>query len=64
MLDDAQELTNPAVLAELDHVLAHLPPKVRVVIAARWDPPLQLRRLRMEGRLVDLRGDDLSYYSI
>lgn len=61
VLDDAQELTNPAVLAELDHVLAHLPPKVRVVIAARWDPPLQLRRLRMEGRLVDLRGDDLAF---
>lgn len=61
VLDDVQELTNPALLAELDHVLAHLPPKVRVVIAARWDPALQLRQLRMDGRLVDLRVDDLAF---
>lgn len=61
VLDDAHVLNNLALLSELDRLLLELPASVRVLIAARWDPPLELRRLRMDGRLVEVRGDELAF---
>jgi LuxR family maltose regulon positive regulatory protein len=61
VLDDAHVLSNVALLDELDHLLHELPARARVLVAARWDPTLQLRRLRMEGRLVEVRADELAF---
>jgi len=61
VLDDLHRITEAAVLALLDYLLAHLPPPVRVVIATRADPPLSLARLRARGQLAELRLADLRF---
>ena len=38
-----------------------LPTRVRMVVTSRWDPPWPLTRLRLDGRLVELRGQDLAF---
>ncbi len=61
MLDDAHVLTNSALSRDVGLLVAHLPENVRFMIGARWDPPLPLRQLRMEGRLVQIRATDLAF---
>ncbi len=46
----------PAVMSAL---IAALPPRVRLVLASRSDPVFPLGRLRVQGRLLELRQDDL-----
>lgn len=40
-------------------LLDHMPPTVRLVIASRTEPPLQLARLRVRGQLTELDSNDL-----
>ncbi|CCH77636.1 putative LuxR family transcriptional regulator [Nostocoides japonicum T1-X7] len=61
VLDDAQRLTDPAVLAGLDLLLADPPPGLGVVLVARWDPPVSLHRLRLAGLLHEVRAADLAF---
>jgi LuxR family transcriptional regulator, maltose regulon positive regulatory protein len=49
VLDDFQEVLDDAVAADLDALLQHPPPALRVLIASRRDPPLRLGRLRVGG---------------
>ena len=48
----------PAVMTAL---IGALPPGVRLVLAGRSDPPFPLGRLRVQGRLVELRQADLGF---
>jgi LuxR family maltose regulon positive regulatory protein len=61
ILDDVQELTGASVLQELEFLLRHAPPQLRLVLATRVDPPLPLQRLRIGGQLAQLRAADLAF---
>jgi LuxR family maltose regulon positive regulatory protein len=60
VLDNAHELTDPAVLAGLDVLIRHAPPALRLVLCARVPPALQLARLRVSGELADIATHDLA----
>ncbi len=60
VLDDADLVTNEGVLADLGRLLARLPDRCRAVVATRRDLPTGVGRLRVEGRLVELRSADLA----
>lgn len=61
VLDDAQELTSPDALATLSHLVDRAPMNLDLVIATRADPPLGLARLRLAGRIGEIRGADLAF---
>jgi LuxR family maltose regulon positive regulatory protein len=61
MLDDVHELTEPRVLDGIELLLRHAPPRLRLVLSSRADPPLPLHRLLVSGRLTQLRGADLAF---
>jgi LuxR family maltose regulon positive regulatory protein len=49
VLDDYHVIESPEIHEGVAFLLEHLPPRVRVVIAGRADPPLPLTRLRSRG---------------
>ncbi len=61
ILDDFHELHSPRVSEQLDLLLRHGPDKLRLVIVGRADPQLSLHRLRLEGRMAELRCADLAF---
>ncbi|MGB3686391.1 MAG: LuxR C-terminal-related transcriptional regulator [Ornithinimicrobium sp.] len=60
VLDDAHRVTNPAVLDDFGELLGRLPSNCRAVLSTRWDLPVGVARLRAQGRLVEVRWDDLA----
>jgi LuxR family maltose regulon positive regulatory protein len=60
VLDDVHELTAPEALQALDQLVHRASAQLSVVIATRADPPLPLRRLAVEGRLHQIRTDELA----
>ena len=61
VFDDLHLVTNTTLLSELEQLIERLPDNVRLVLATRWDPPMRLGWLRLEGRLVEVRGADLAF---
>ena len=61
VLDDFHEVTDPVVLEELTDLVRNLPEQCHLIIGSRRDPAIALHRLRMEGRLREVRGADLSF---
>ena len=61
VLDDYHMISTPEIHESVTLLLERLPPRVRVVIASRVDPPLPLGRLRVGGRLVEVRARDLRF---
>ncbi|GAA3080882.1 LuxR C-terminal-related transcriptional regulator [Pseudonocardia yunnanensis] len=61
VLDDLQELTAPRPLRELARLVARRPAGLRLVLSSRVDPPLALPRLRQEGRLHEIRAEQLRF---
>ena len=62
VVDDAHLLAElPEMVLDAATLLAGLPPNVRVVLGARWDPDVGLHRLRVERRLVEVRAADLAF---
>lgn len=61
VLDDVHELTGPAPLHGLEVLVRDRPANLRLVLAARTDPPLPLGRMRLHGELLDVRADDLRF---
>ena len=61
VLDDYHLVSEPAVHALVAYVIEHAPPFCHVVVATRADPPLPLARLRVRGKLVELRAADLRF---
>ena len=61
MLDNTQDLTDPAAVDGLRSLLRDRPPHVRVVLAGRRDPPIHRGRLRAEGSLVEVRAEQLRF---
>lgn len=60
-LDDFDRLTSADAYRVLAYLLAHLPPNLHVVIAARTPPALPYARLRAQRRLLHLRAADLAF---
>jgi LuxR family maltose regulon positive regulatory protein len=61
VLDDFHTIDNAAIHEAIRTLVAHQPPRMRLVIVTREDPPLPLARLRAGGHLVDLRAADLRF---
>lgn len=61
VLDDVHELVDPDVVHGI-RILARIkPPTVHLVLAGRHELPLSLPRLRLGGRLLELRSADLTF---
>ena len=61
VLDDVHELTDTRVLHGIEFLVRHAPPQLRLMLAARSDPPLPLHRLLLNGTLTQLRAADLAF---
>jgi LuxR family transcriptional regulator, maltose regulon positive regulatory protein len=61
VLDDYHVIQNEEIHEAIRFLLDHVPRSLRLVIATRSDPPLQLPRLRARGDLTEIRSDDLRF---
>ena len=61
VLDDLHLLTDPKVLDGLDYVLRNTGSGLRLLVAARMDPPLPLHRYRLAGELTEIGASDLAF---
>jgi LuxR family maltose regulon positive regulatory protein len=59
-LDDLHDAASPELVADLELLAEHAPASLRLVVATRVDPPLRLERLRLAGRLREVRAADLA----
>jgi LuxR family maltose regulon positive regulatory protein len=60
VLDDFHEVVD-AVHEDLERLLRFPPPALRLVIVTRADPPIGLGRLRLDGRLTEIRAAELNF---
>jgi LuxR family maltose regulon positive regulatory protein len=63
ILDDYQTIKNQSIHKALSFLIDNLPANMHPVITSRFDPPLNLARLRSRGQLTELRADDLRFTS-
>jgi LuxR family maltose regulon positive regulatory protein len=61
VLDDLHEIGDTPALHDLDRLLRHPSPALRLVISTRVDPPLRVGRLRVAGDLAEIRDSDLAF---
>jgi LuxR family transcriptional regulator, maltose regulon positive regulatory protein len=61
VLDDYHVIEAEPVHASVRFLVEHRPPRLRLVLASRTDPPLPLARLRARGQLTELRAADLRF---
>lgn len=61
VLDGLECITNADTFLLLGLLLEYSPPPLCVVMCTRRDPPLHLSRLRAQGRLAELRVEDLAF---
>jgi LuxR family transcriptional regulator, maltose regulon positive regulatory protein len=61
VLDDVQVIDGGPALQSLDTLLRHLPKRLSVMLGARFDPPLPIGRLVLEGRAAQIRFADLAF---
>jgi LuxR family transcriptional regulator, maltose regulon positive regulatory protein len=61
VLDDIHELGSGEALRQLELLVMRAPPQLRFVLATRHDLRLGLHRLRLEGKVTEIRADDLRF---
>lgn len=61
ILDNFHVITNPEVHRTVAYLLEHLPPNLRLIIAGQTLPSLPMARLRVRGRLNQIRGTELAF---
>jgi LuxR family maltose regulon positive regulatory protein len=61
VLDDYHLIESWPIHEGIAYLLDHLPPRLRLIISSRGDPPLPVARLRGSGQLAELRGADLRF---
>ena len=59
VFDDFQYITNDEALSVINALIAHPPTDVRLIIASRSRPPLDVGRLRLNGELLELDASAL-----
>lgn len=61
VLDDLHEVTSPTVHAGLLRLIERPLTVLALVVTTRRDPPWPLARLRLNGRIAELRDEDLAF---
>ena len=61
VLDDYHLLTAESIQGFIAFLIDHQPSQLCLVLVTRADPPLPLARLRAQGRLVELRQNELCF---
>jgi len=61
VIDDLHELHAEEAIHHLEGLLGSAPPELRFVLLTRRDLRLGLHRLRVEGELTEIRGEDLRF---
>src|SRR3954454_20359880 len=61
VIDDLHELRSDDAVRQLELLLMRAPAALRWVLATRRDLRLGLHRLRLEGELTEIRGEDLRF---
>jgi LuxR family transcriptional regulator, maltose regulon positive regulatory protein len=61
VLDDYHVVGAPEVHEAMSFLLDHQPPRLRLVLATRADPPLPLARMRARGQLLEVRAAELRF---
>ncbi len=61
VLDDCHVVRSTDCNAQLGRLIDNLPAHAHLVMVSRSDPPVRLGRLRVEGRLAEIRTSDLSF---
>src|SRR5918999_1888326 len=61
VIDDLHELQADQASRDMELLLATAPPQLRFVLLTRRDLRLGLHRLRVEGELTEIRGEDLRF---
>jgi ATP/maltotriose-dependent transcriptional regulator MalT len=61
ILDDFHLIEDQAIYEGLSFLLHHLPVHLHLVLSTRTDPQLPLARLRVKGRLIEVRTSDLRF---
>ncbi len=61
VIDDYHLITNEAVDHSIEQLVELAPATFTLVVCSRVDPSLRLSRLRVRGRLVEVRADDLRF---
>ena len=61
VLDDQHEIIDKHTLHDLVTLIHHQPDNARLILSTRTDPPLPLARLRLQGRLGELRANELRF---
>jgi LuxR family maltose regulon positive regulatory protein len=61
VLDGGSAIEGERWATELEFVLRHAGPMLKLIIIGRWDPPLPLHRYRLAGRLAEIRAEDLAF---
>jgi len=59
ILDDYHVINEQEVHTTLAHLIEHLPPQLRIILATRTDPPLLLPLLRARQQLLEVRAEQL-----
>ena len=61
VIDDLHELHAQEAIHHMELLLGSAPPQLRLVLLTRRDLRLGLHRLRLEGELTEIRGEDLRF---
>jgi LuxR family maltose regulon positive regulatory protein len=61
VLDDYHQIEAQPVHQLVTFVIDHLPPTLFLILASRADPPLPLARLRLTGRMTEVRAAELGF---
>jgi LuxR family maltose regulon positive regulatory protein len=61
ILDDVHELVDPQALHGVQILMRNRPAGIQFVLSSRLDPPLSLPRLRLAGRLWELRAERMRF---
>lgn len=61
VLDDFHELRDDGARHQFERFLRYAPPNLQVALVTRMDPPLPFQRMRIEGRVTELRAGELAF---
>ncbi|MFE7597404.1 LuxR C-terminal-related transcriptional regulator [Streptomyces sp. NPDC057494] len=61
VIDEFDRMTDPEVARQLEFVLRHARPGLRLVLVSRTEPLLPLHRYRLAGEMTEIRDADLAF---
>lgn len=64
VLDEFDRVTAPEIAAQLDFLLRHSAPGLRLVLVTRTEPLLPLHRYRAAGELTEIRDAELAFTAV